>query len=145
MLYNGLRSYADKSQRKYIHFVDGGITDNMGLRAAYDLISVAGGPRAFFRKVKAKAPPRLVVISVNRLFKDPTRGGFPPSTLNTKAPSAFLESAAGPCASRNIPCPSPSRRHRRPSPSQVRLPVQNRLSQPSSPSRMSAYNPGRNG
>jgi len=65
MLYNGLRSYADKSQRKYIHFVDGGITDNMGLRAAYDMISVAGGPHAFFRKERVKAPPHLVVISVN--------------------------------------------------------------------------------
>jgi NTE family protein len=65
MLYNGLKSYENKSQRKYIHFVDGGITDNMGLRAPYDLISLAGGPHAFFKKVKDKAPHHVVLISVN--------------------------------------------------------------------------------
>jgi NTE family protein len=65
MLYNGLKSYENKSQRKYIHFVDGGITDNMGLRAPYDMISLAGGAHAFFKKVKDKAPHHLVLVSVN--------------------------------------------------------------------------------
>jgi len=65
MLYNGLRSYENKSQRKYIHFVDGGITDNIGLRAPYDMISLAGGPHAFFKKVKDKATHHMVLISVN--------------------------------------------------------------------------------
>jgi NTE family protein len=65
MLYNGLKSYGNKSQRKYIHFVDGGITDNMGLRAPYDMISLAGGAHAFFKKVKDKAPHHLVLVSVN--------------------------------------------------------------------------------
>lgn len=65
MLYSGLKSYEDKSQRKYIHFVDGGITDNMGLRALYDVISLAGGPHAFFRKVENTALRHLVIVSVN--------------------------------------------------------------------------------
>ncbi|MDX1402134.1 MAG: patatin-like phospholipase family protein, partial [Kiloniellales bacterium] len=65
MLYNGLRSYADKSQRQYVHYVDGGITDNMGLRAAYDIIALGGGPHAFFKKLRDRAPSRLVFISVN--------------------------------------------------------------------------------
>jgi NTE family protein len=65
MVYNGLRSYENKSQRKYIHFVDGGITDNIGLRASYDMISLAGGAHAFFKKVKDKAPHHLVLVSVN--------------------------------------------------------------------------------
>jgi NTE family protein len=65
MLYNGLKSYANKTQRKYIHFVDGGITDNIGLRAPYDTISLAGGAHAFFKKVKGKAPQHLVLVSVN--------------------------------------------------------------------------------
>ena len=65
MLYNGLKSYDNKSQRKYIHFVDGGITDNIGLRAPYDMISLAGGAHAFFKKVKDKAPHHLVLVSVN--------------------------------------------------------------------------------
>ena len=33
----GIQSYNDKENRKYIHFVDGGITDNMGLRAVTDV------------------------------------------------------------------------------------------------------------
>jgi len=65
LLAEGLESYGDKDQRKYIHFVDGGITDNMGLRAMYDLVSIAGGPEAYIRKVNAKIPGRLAVISID--------------------------------------------------------------------------------
>ena len=65
MLYNGLRSYGNKSQRKYIHFVDGGITDNIGLRAPYDMVSLAGGLHAFFKKTNIKSPRHMVIISVN--------------------------------------------------------------------------------
>jgi len=72
MLYTDLKSYEEKSQRKYIHFVDGGITDNMGLRAPYDIISLAGGPHAFFKKRKVKLPRHLVIVSVNASTKPVT-------------------------------------------------------------------------
>ena len=39
MLFEGLKTYAQKDERKYIHLVDGGITDNTGLRAIYDAIA----------------------------------------------------------------------------------------------------------
>ncbi len=39
----GLRSYAEEDTRKYAHFVDGGITDNLGLRAICDIVELAGG------------------------------------------------------------------------------------------------------
>lgn len=65
MLRKGLKSYADKSQRKYIHFVDGGITDNMGMRAVYDVISLGGGPHRFFKKERTRAPRHMVLVSVN--------------------------------------------------------------------------------
>ncbi len=65
MLYRGLKSYENKTQRKYIHFVDGGLTDNMGLRAPYDLFSLAGGPHDFFRKKNVNGPRHLVIISVD--------------------------------------------------------------------------------
>gem|GEM_PF-2593939 len=32
---SGLKTYADKENRRYAHFVDGGITDNPGLGAIY--------------------------------------------------------------------------------------------------------------
>ena len=65
LLAEGLESYADKNQRKYIHFVDGGITDNMGLRALYDVVSISGGPKAFMKKVNSKMPGKLVIISID--------------------------------------------------------------------------------
>ncbi|MGR5165646.1 patatin-like phospholipase family protein [Vibrio astriarenae] len=34
---SGLESYADKEQRPYVHLIDGGITDNLGLMALYDI------------------------------------------------------------------------------------------------------------
>jgi len=60
-----LESYSDKSQRKYIHFVDGGITDNMGLRATYDVVTASGGPEAFLNKTNLNIPGKMVIISVD--------------------------------------------------------------------------------
>jgi len=65
LLAEGLESYGDKDQRKYIHFVDGGITDNMGLRAMYDLVSISGGPEAFITQLNTKIPDKLAVISID--------------------------------------------------------------------------------
>jgi len=61
----GLESYLDKDRRKYVHFVDGGITDNLGLRALYDIIEVAGGVKETFKALHRQPPRRLVLISVN--------------------------------------------------------------------------------
>jgi NTE family protein len=61
----GLRTYADKDQRRYAHFVDGGITDNLGLRAVYEIVEVAGGVQQFTRATQGKPPRRLIVISVD--------------------------------------------------------------------------------
>ncbi|MGW8193741.1 MAG: patatin-like phospholipase family protein [Desulforhopalus sp.] len=61
----GLQSYKDKENRKYIHFVDGGITDNMGLRAMTDVITISGGPGAMLSKMERKTPSHVVFLSVN--------------------------------------------------------------------------------
>jgi NTE family protein len=62
----GLNSYFKKDRRQYAHFVDGGITDNLGLRALYEIIEISGGPKVFVeQKLDRKPPRRLVVISVN--------------------------------------------------------------------------------
>jgi len=58
-------SLLDKKQRHYVHLVDGGITDNLGLRALYDLITVTGGAKATLRKHHKKPPSHFVIISVN--------------------------------------------------------------------------------
>jgi len=61
----GMQTYNDKNDRKYIHFVDGGITDNTGLRAMTDVVTVSGGPAQMLNKMHRKLPGHVVVLSVN--------------------------------------------------------------------------------
>jgi NTE family protein len=62
---NGLESYFDREKHRYAHFVDGGITDNLGLRAIYDMTQLTGDGRSFLAAMKVEPAPRLVVISVD--------------------------------------------------------------------------------
>ncbi len=65
ILYEGANSYKDKENRKFIHYVDGGITDNMGLRAMTDVMVASGGPSALLSALDRKAPNKIVFVSVN--------------------------------------------------------------------------------
>ena len=62
---DGIDSLLAKDRRKYMHLVDGGITDNLGLHALYDIITLAGGPKASLSKHKQRPPKQVIVISVN--------------------------------------------------------------------------------
>lgn len=62
---NGISTYTDRDQRRYIHFVDGGITDNLGLRAFYDAVELSGGITRYAKITQRQVPRRVVVISVN--------------------------------------------------------------------------------
>ncbi|HWS77179.1 MAG TPA: hypothetical protein VN205_02265, partial [Thermomonas sp.] len=61
----GLRGYADKQRRRYIHLADGGLTDNLGLRAFQESIDLAGGLRAFLGKIDRAPNGHVVVLSVD--------------------------------------------------------------------------------
>lgn len=61
----GIKSYFKKENREYAHYVDGGITDNLGLRAVYEVIEVSGGAKAFTSKIGRPAPRSLAVIGIN--------------------------------------------------------------------------------
>lgn len=61
----GLRGYADKRQRRYIHLADGGLTDNLGLRAFQETIDLAGGLRAFLHKLDREPNGHVMVVSVD--------------------------------------------------------------------------------
>ncbi len=50
---------------KYIHLVDGGITDNLGLRAIYDVVELSGGAQQILKKFKQKPVSHFAVIAVN--------------------------------------------------------------------------------
>lgn len=62
---DGLQGYRDKQGRRYIHLADGGLTDNLGLRAFQEAIDLSGGMSAFLSRVDRTPASRLVVISVD--------------------------------------------------------------------------------
>ena len=62
---HGLESYYQKDTRQYAHFVDGGITDNLGLRAPYEIVAISGGMKSYQKKSGLSHPGRLVFISVD--------------------------------------------------------------------------------
>ena len=60
-----LSQYSDPQKIQYAHFVDGGITDNLGLRALYEIVEVSGGITAMHTRAKRQPPRRFAVISVD--------------------------------------------------------------------------------
>ena len=68
-----LKSFYDSKRRRYAHFVDGGITDNLGLRAIYEIVEVAGGPKTFMQRIGRKGTKNLVILSVNAATQPESR------------------------------------------------------------------------
>ncbi|GAB6048772.1 patatin-like phospholipase family protein [Methyloparacoccus murrellii] len=66
-----IASYLDGKSRPYIHLVDGGISDNLGLRALTDRIETLGSGLIF--ETLHKVPRNILVIFVNAQVK-PERG-----------------------------------------------------------------------
>ena len=68
VLISQLETYGNKDRRKFVHFVDGGITDNLGLRALSDTLAAGGGAKGARERIirkGVKAPRHVVVIMVN--------------------------------------------------------------------------------
>lgn len=62
-----MQSYLDPKTRPYIHLVDGGIADNLGLRAVADRIETQGS--GYLTKEGARAPKDVLIITVNAQVK----------------------------------------------------------------------------
>jgi len=60
-----LKRYQNKDKVQYVHLVDGGIVDNLGLRVLYDTVNIAGGANELANKLSSIPPKYLVVILVN--------------------------------------------------------------------------------
>ncbi len=60
-----LARYLDKDSVKYVHLVDGGISDNLGVRALYDTVNLMGGASGILKKMDQSPPEYIVVIVVN--------------------------------------------------------------------------------
>ena len=63
-LVNDLRSYLDSSKRKYVHLLDGGLADNLGLRAMLDRFTISNSAE-LADNFKRRHLRRLVHIVVN--------------------------------------------------------------------------------
>ena len=62
---NALQRYSDKDSVKYVHLLDGGIADNLGIRVLYDAINLTGGVSNLPEKVTSKPFKYIVVLMVN--------------------------------------------------------------------------------
>jgi NTE family protein len=60
-----LRTYVKRDEKPYIHLIDGGIADNLGLRAELDLVAAAGDIKSAHEFMGLDLPDHLVVIVVN--------------------------------------------------------------------------------
>jgi NTE family protein len=58
-------SYRDGDRRRFIHLMDGGISDNLGLRALYERVLLDGGIENTLRATGNARVRDIVVISVN--------------------------------------------------------------------------------
>jgi len=62
----GLATYFHSEKRQYAHFVDGGITDNLGLRASYEFLEVMGDIKGFYARHRGRPlPGHFAFISVD--------------------------------------------------------------------------------
>jgi NTE family protein len=82
----------DAEQKAYFHLVDGGTSDNLGLRAAIDFVTAVGGAKGALEVRRREAPDRLVFIVVNA-EKNPD----PALDITRAAPSfaALMNTVAG--------------------------------------------------
>lgn len=68
-----LRSYQDWEGKPYIHLVDGGISDNLGVRGYLDFLIASGDPSRAFKQRGIEHVKRVAFIIVNAETKRSTR------------------------------------------------------------------------
>ena len=71
----------DSKKRPYLHLVDGGVSDNLGLRSIYTLVKLVGNPREAFRQMGHPNVRQVLIISVNSQTKS-----IPPWASKLEAP-----------------------------------------------------------
>jgi len=62
---NEALSYMDVEKRPYVHLVDGGLADNMGLRGIIEAVGVVGGYEQLLKLSGVRNIHKLVVLAVN--------------------------------------------------------------------------------
>jgi NTE family protein len=65
MIVQGDTAFENRVAHRYAQFVDGGITDNLGLRAVLDTVELVGGAKQYLQGQGVATPRRIAIISVN--------------------------------------------------------------------------------
>ena len=84
-------AYADSVHRPYIHLVDGGVSDNVGMRAALDALEVLEALHEIGKPTPLDNVRRIIVFIVNSLSSPPTNWDEtenPPGTVDILLKSA---------------------------------------------------------
>jgi NTE family protein len=82
--YQEMRDFQNSKDRPYIHLVDGGVADNIGMRSVMEALEAAGASAAFRADIGFGAIRRIVVIVVNARSGPKTdwdRKESPPGTV----------------------------------------------------------------
>ena len=64
-LANNLLPFLDSQKKPYIHLVDGGVADNLGLRAALERVTMMGDPWTTLKYAKQEDVHKIVFVVVN--------------------------------------------------------------------------------
>jgi NTE family protein len=65
-----LMNFLDREKRPWLHLVDGGIADNLGLRSFWTRVSMAGGLDRAFPEVMRTGAPQILLILVNAIKQE---------------------------------------------------------------------------
>jgi NTE family protein len=60
-----LMQYRDVGRRPYLHLVDGGVSDNLGLRSFYNKTSIVDQPGSYANQLQLQEGGDILIISVN--------------------------------------------------------------------------------
>jgi NTE family protein len=89
-IYN-LQSYGDGIKRPYLHLVDGGVSDNVGMRGVLDTLEVLEALNEAGQPTPLDDAKRIIVFVVNSLSSPPTtwdQSYSPPGTVDILLKSA---------------------------------------------------------
>lgn len=64
-LANKIESYTDGARRPYIHLIDGGLADNLGLRAIMEQVALHGGAQQALVDFGLRNTRKILIITVN--------------------------------------------------------------------------------
>ncbi|MCM8595258.1 patatin-like phospholipase family protein [Accumulibacter sp.] len=86
-----LQAFGDSVRRPYLHLVDGGVSDNVGMRAALDALEISQALHEVGLPTPLDGVRRVIVFIVNSLSSPPTdwdESESPPGTLSILLKSA---------------------------------------------------------